>query len=170
MAGDGRRQHRAQYVTAQKRSMLSRPPIRRDRSRDTAWTSGARIEADESVQPVALKETAGVAGKGKQARDDADVSRARPRMTAVAHAIKINCRERLAADCDRSSCRRIWPGRQFAGWRDEEAGGIARICRSLPQTIARCFRTRTSDRTAAARAPTSRKTRAFRSALEGPPA
>src|SRR4030095_15577979 len=39
----------------------------------------------------------------------------------TAHAIKINCRERLAADCDRSSYRRTWPGCQFADWRDEEA-------------------------------------------------
>ena len=121
MTGDGRCQHRAQYETAQKRTMLSRLPIRRDRSRDTAWTSDARIEADESVQPLALKETTGVAGKRKQVEDGAEVSRGRPRTTAVAHAIKINCRERLAADYDRPSCRRIWLGCQFAGCRDEEA-------------------------------------------------
>jgi hypothetical protein len=69
-----------------------------------AWTSDARIEADESVQLLALKETAGIAGKRKQVEDDAEVSRGRLRTTAVTHAIKINCRERLAADCDRSSC------------------------------------------------------------------
>jgi hypothetical protein len=67
--------HRAQYVTAQKRTKLPRPPIRRDRSCDAAWTSDACIEADESVQPLALKETAGVAGKRKQVEDDAEVSR-----------------------------------------------------------------------------------------------
>jgi len=41
-----------------------------------------RVEAGESVRPPALKETAGIAGK--QARDDAEVSRGRPRATAAA--------------------------------------------------------------------------------------
>jgi len=77
-----------------------------------------RVEAGESVRPPALKETAGIAGK--QARDDAEVSRGRPRATAAADAIKINYREGLAADCDPSSCRRIWLGCQFADCRDEE--------------------------------------------------
>src|SRR6266581_1925398 len=120
--------HRAQYVIAQMGTVLLRSPIRGGRSCDTACTSVARIEADESVLPLALKETAGVAGKGKQVEDDAEVSLGLPRTTAVAHAIKINYRERPAADCDRSSRRRIWPGCQFAGCRDEEAGGIAGIC------------------------------------------
>jgi hypothetical protein len=62
--------HRAQYVTAQKRTMLSRSPIRRDRSCDTAWTCDARFEADESVRPLAFKETTGIAGKRKQVEDD----------------------------------------------------------------------------------------------------
>jgi len=119
MAGDGRRRHRAQYLTAQKRTMLSRSPIRRDRSCDTAWTCDPCIEADE-VQRLALKETADVAGTRKQVENDAEISRGRPRTKAAAHLIKINYRERLAADCDRSSRRRIWRGCQFAGCRDEE--------------------------------------------------
>ena len=122
MAGDGRRQaSRAVRDSAKAHDAVETAHPTRDRSCDAAWTSDARIEADESVQPLALKETAGVAGKRKQVEDDAEVSRGRPRTTAVAHAIKIDRRERLAADCDRSSCRRIWPWCQFAGCRDEEA-------------------------------------------------
>jgi hypothetical protein len=100
--------------------MLSRSPIRRDPSCDAAWTCDPCIEADEAVQPLALKETADVAGKRKQVEDDAEISRGRPRTKAAANAIKINYRERLAADCDRSSRRRIWRGCQFAGCWDEE--------------------------------------------------
>jgi hypothetical protein len=45
------------------------------------WTSDARIEADEAVQPLALKETADVAGKRKPVEDDAEISRGRPWLT-----------------------------------------------------------------------------------------
>ena len=40
-----------------------------------------RVKADEAVQPLALKETAGVAGKRKQVEDDAEVWRGRPWLT-----------------------------------------------------------------------------------------
>jgi hypothetical protein len=163
MAGDGRRRHRAQYLTAQKRTMLSRSPIRRDRSCDTAWTCDPCIEADEAVQPLALKETADVTGKRKQVEDDAEISLRRPRTKAAAHVIKLNYRERLAADCDRSSRRRIWRGCQNERSRQR---GIARdvTARDVDPAI-RCRRpcdvAWTSDAawTSSARSPrTSRRT------------
>ena len=40
-----------------------------------------RIEADEAMQPLSLKETAAIAGKRKQVEDDAEVSRGRPWLT-----------------------------------------------------------------------------------------
>jgi hypothetical protein len=53
-------------------------------------TAGPRIEVDEFVQPLALNETAGVAGKENKLRMTPKFSRGRPRAMAVAHAVEIN--------------------------------------------------------------------------------
>jgi hypothetical protein len=114
--------HRAQYVIAAKSARCCR-----DRLSDTtalAIRPGHPMRASKQMNlcsRLRSKRRQASPAKRNQVEDDAEVSRGRPRTTAVAHAIKINRRERLAADCDRSSCRRIWLGCQFAGCRDEEA-------------------------------------------------
>ena len=88
MDGDDRRQASRAVRNSAKAHDTVEIAVRRDRSCDTAWTSDARIEADESVQPLALKETAGIADKRKQAEEDAEVFARTAANNAVARATR----------------------------------------------------------------------------------
>jgi hypothetical protein len=61
---------------------IYRKIVSNERSRQTPGIARSTcIEADEAVQPLALKETARVAGKRNQVEGDAEISRGRPWFT-----------------------------------------------------------------------------------------